>query len=71
MRRTEILSRPRVLPLYPESLQVAARTLLEVGPSRRYLRESFSRCLDPYPGAPHGASARFFRMGIGLPPFLT
>lgn len=45
--------------------------LLEVGPSRRYLRESFLGCLDPYPGCPRGACARFFPQGIGLPPFLT
>ena len=41
--------------------------LLGDGPSRRYLHKSFPRCLDPYPGAPHGASARFFPCGIGLP----
>jgi hypothetical protein len=43
------------------------QSLLGDGPSRRYLRKSFPRCLDPYPGAPHGASARFFPGGIGLP----
>ena len=45
--------------------------LLGDGPSRRYLRESFSRCLGPYPGAPCGARARFFPQDIGLPPFGT
>jgi hypothetical protein len=45
--------------------------LPEGGRSRRYLRESFPRCLDPYPGRPYGARARFFPQGIGLPPFLT
>ena len=28
------------------------QSLLGVGPSRRYLRKSFPRCLDPYPGMP-------------------
>lgn len=41
--------------------------LLGVGPSRRYLCESFSACLDPYPGCPWGAFARFFSQDIGLP----
>ena len=45
--------------------------LLEGGRSRRYLRESVSRCLDRYPGCPCGAHARFFPHGIGLPPCLT
>jgi hypothetical protein len=45
--------------------------LLEGGRSRRYLRESFPRCLDPYPGCPYGARARYFPLGVGLPPFLT
>ena len=45
--------------------------LLEGGRSRRYLRESFPRCLDPYPGRPCGARARYFPLGVGLPPFLT
>lgn len=40
--------------------------LLGDGPSRRYLRKSFPRCLDPYPGGPDGAHARFFPSGIGL-----
>jgi len=42
-----------------------------IGPSQRYLHESFPRCLDPYPGGPCGAQARFFPQGIGLPHFLT
>jgi hypothetical protein len=45
--------------------------LLDIGPSQRYLHESFPRCLDPYPGGPHGARTRFFPQGIGLPHFLT
>ena len=43
------------------------QSLLGGGPSRRYLHKSFPRCLDPYPGAPHGASARFFPCDTGLP----
>ena len=42
-----------------------------IGPSQRYLHESFPRCLDPYPGGPYGALTRFFPQGIGLPQFLT
>jgi hypothetical protein len=44
---------------------------LGVGPSQRYLRRSFPRCLDPYPGGPCGARARFFPQDSGLPHFLT
>src|SRR5437762_4502614 len=38
-------------------------------PSRRYLCESFTGCLDPYPGGPCGALTRFFPQSFGLPPF--
>ncbi len=55
------------LPLYQESLQVCDESLLEVGPSRRYLYESFSTCLDPYPGCSCGAFTRFFPQDFGLP----
>ena len=41
--------------------------LLGVGRSRRYLRESFSMCKDPYPGCSHGAFTRFFPQDNGLP----
>ena len=41
--------------------------LLEVGPSRRYLCESFSTCLDPYPGCSCGALTHFFPQDNGLP----
>ena len=41
--------------------------LLGVGPSRRYLCDSFSTCLDPYPGCSWSALARFFLQDIGLP----
>ncbi len=40
--------------------------LLEVGLSQRYFRESFPRCLHPYPGGPPGALTRFFPGDIGL-----
>jgi len=42
------------------------KSLLGVGPSQRYLRESFPRCLHPYPGSPPGAYTRFFPGDIGL-----
>lgn len=45
--------------------------LLDIGPSQRFFHESFPRCLDPYPGGPHGALTRFFPQDIGLPHFLT
>ena len=41
--------------------------LLGDGPSRRYLCESFSGCLDLYPGGSQGAHTRFFPCDIGLP----
>jgi hypothetical protein len=37
------------------------------GPSRRYLRQSFTGCLDPYPGCLRGALTRFFPRSFGLP----
>ncbi len=45
--------------------------LLGIAPSRRYLCESFLTCLDPYPGGPQGAFARFFPQGFGLPRSLS
>ena len=45
--------------------------LLGVGPSRRSLCESFSACLDPYPGCSCGALTRFFPPDIGLPDVRT
>ena len=42
------------------------QSLLQDGPSRRYLRKSFPRCLDPYPGASPGANTRYFPGDIGL-----
>jgi hypothetical protein len=41
--------------------------LLKVGPSRRYLYESFSTCLNPYPGCSCGALTHFFPQNNGLP----
>ena len=43
------------------------QSLLGGGPSRRYLCESFSACLDPYPGGSRGALAHFFPRDNGLP----
>ena len=45
--------------------------LLEDGPSRHYLRESFPRCLDPYPSGSPSAYTRFFPGDIGLRPVGT
>ncbi len=42
------------------------KPLLGVGSSRRYLCESFSACLDLYPGGFCGAFARFFPQNNGL-----
>jgi len=44
-----------------------SQSLLDGGPSRRYLCKSFLGCLAPYPGASSGASARFFPEDFGLP----
>ena len=41
--------------------------LLGIALSRRYLRESFSACKDPYPGCSCGAFTRFFPQDYGLP----
>ncbi len=43
------------------------KPLLVSAPSRRYLRESFSACKDPYPGCPYNAFTRFFPQDYGLP----
>ena len=52
-----------------ESPQVATSPLLPAGPSRRYLCESFLRCLGPYPGGTWSAFACFFLHVVGLPPY--
>jgi hypothetical protein len=44
---------------------------LGIGPSRRCLCESFSACLDPYPGGSCGARTRFFPQDNGLPDVRT
>ena len=59
-----------VLPLYPESLQVAARPCWkEALPGVISANLSPGAC--PYPGSPCGARARYFPQGVGLPPVLT
>ena len=47
------------------------QSLLDAGPSRRYLCMSFLGCLAPYPGVSPGALSRFFPEDSGLPPGLT
>src|SRR5262249_21734908 len=44
--------------------------LLRLGPSRRYLCESFLGCLGLYPGSSHGALAHCFPCNVGLPHLL-
>jgi hypothetical protein len=44
------------------------QSLLQDGPSRRYLCASFPRCLDPYRGGVPDASTHYFSGTIGLPP---
>lgn len=45
--------------------------LLGEGPSRCYLCNSFSVCLDPYPGCSCGALTRYFPQNYGLPGGMT
>jgi hypothetical protein len=52
--------------LFRQVFAACRHSLLRVGPSRRYLCESFSDCLDPYPGGSSGAFTRFFPEDIGL-----
>ena len=47
------------------------QSLLDGGPSRRYLCKSFLGCLAPYPGVSSGASTRFFPKDFGLPLAMT
>jgi hypothetical protein len=54
------------LSLLPWVFAGCRQSLLEDGPSRRYLRKSFPRCLVPYPGASPGAHTRYFPGNIGL-----
>jgi hypothetical protein len=52
--------------LFRQVFAACRHSLLRVGPSRRYLCESFSGCLDPYPGGSSGAFTRSFPEDIGL-----
>jgi hypothetical protein len=59
---------PILNPPHASSLHLCIRSLqVAVSPSRRYLCESFSTCLDPYPGCLCGAFTRFFPQNFGLP----
>jgi hypothetical protein len=71
MRQSYPLPPPMVKASVSGSLPVAVSPGWQIGPSQRYLRESFPRCLDPYPGGPCGAHTRFFPQGVDLPQFLT
>jgi hypothetical protein len=65
MRQTKFL--PVVsAPLIHGVFAGCRQSLLQDGPSRRYLRKSFPGCLVPYPGASPGALTRFFPGNIGL-----
>jgi hypothetical protein len=52
---------------FGESSQLRPHRCWSTGPSRRYLCESFPRCLDLYPGGFCGAPTRFFPQNFGLP----
>ena len=52
--------------LFRQIFAACRHSLLRVGPSRRYLCESFSGCLDLYPGGSSGAFTRFFPEDFGL-----
>jgi hypothetical protein len=65
MRRTSSLWNP-LLSLWAPVFAGCCEPLLAGGPSRRYLRNSFPRCLVPYPGASPGAPTRYFPGDIGL-----
>ncbi len=54
------------LSLFRQVFAGCCQPLLGDGLSRRYLCESFSGCLDPYPGGSSGAFTRFFPEDIGL-----
>jgi hypothetical protein len=66
MRQTQFLPRPRSS-LVPRVYAGCCESLLEEGPSRRYLCTSFLACKDPYPGCSCGARARYFPQNDGLP----
>ena len=65
MRQTSRLWNP-LLSLWAPVFAGCCEALLAGGPSRRYLRKSFPRCLVPYPGASPGAPARYFPGDLGL-----
>ena len=65
MRQTSSLWHP-LLSLWAPVFAGCCQTLLSGGPSRRYLRKSFPRCLVPYPGASPGAPTRYFPGDISL-----
>ena len=67
IRQSHPLALPRFVSLERSVFAGCCQPLLGTGPSRRYLCGSFAGCLDPYPGGPRGARARFFPRGIGLP----
>jgi len=50
-------------PLVPCVFAGCCAPLLDVGLSQRYLRESFSGCLDPYPGGSHWCTYPFLPRG--------
>src|ERR1700730_12279530 len=62
------LSAPSVFSLVQGVFAGRFQPLLPTGSSRRYLCESFLRCLIPYPAVPQSAFTCFFFCGIGLPP---
>ena len=66
MRQSYPLLIPRYYPWH-EVFAGRCQPLLGVGSSRCYLCESFSTCLDPYPGCSCGAHTRYFPQNYGLP----
>jgi hypothetical protein len=61
------LSSPSAIHLVRGVCAGCYQPLLPPGSSRRYLCESFLRCLSPCPGGPLSAFAWFFLSVIGLP----
>ena len=49
--------------LVPRVFAGCCAPLLGLAPSQRYLRESFSGCLDPYPGGSHWCTYPFLPRG--------
>jgi len=70
MRQSQFLPLPRSS-LVPRVYAGCCESLLEEGPSRRYLCKSFSTCLDPYPICSCGTHARYFPQNYGLPGVLN